>query len=150
MSANACSLFQSICASLLPRLCPLTKHDRAEINRAALILMAYPRLRRTGVAFLAISSLDVCWPANNTYTLLLPALDMILLQSCYPRPNRNIHSSSCTDHGHLCEKCRTEQATAKCAGNMKRRMIFGCASKSIKAFWSRFLLLSGFNSEGIL
>lgn len=108
-----------------------------------------PSSEKDGVAFLAISSSDVCWPVNEAYILFLPALDMLLLQSCHPSLNRNNHSSSCTDNGHLCEKCRTEQATAKCAGNMKRRMIFGCASKSIKAFWSRFLLLSGFNSEGI-
>lgn len=46
--ANACSLFQSICATLLPCLCSLTGHDRAEINGAALILMVHPHLRRMG------------------------------------------------------------------------------------------------------
>lgn len=135
MLANVCSLFQSTCASHLPCLFSLTRHDRTEINGAALIFMAYPYLRRTRWPYFSpISYLHVNWQANEAYTFFPHVPNMLLLQWCYPSLNSNSCSPSFIDNGRLCEKCRTEQPRTKCAGNMKRRMIFGCASKSIKAF----------------
>lgn len=141
--------FQSTCASPLPWLCSLTGHNRIELNRAALIFMAHPHLRRMRWSyFLPISYLHVCWQANDAYTFPMHEI-CFFCHHASPSLKRNSHSLSFIDNGHLGEKCRTEQTRIKCAGSMNRRMIFGCTSKSIKAFWSRFVLLSGFNSGWI-
>lgn len=126
---------QSTCASCSSCLCFLTRHDRTEINGVALIFMACPHLRRMRRPnFLPFTCLHVCCQADEAYTFFPHAPDRLLLQSCCPSLNTDSHSPFFIGSVHLCEKSRTEQTRTKCAGNMKRRMNFGCTSKRIKAF----------------